>query len=313
MESSRRYLTVHQFADEMGVSKQIVNKWIRKGILEGVLRYKKGPYLIPDNNLSMERLKRGRPLVYKVDTNGPTPEKRKRGRPKSHSGPVSNPEEAKEKYNSRSKYKIPFSYDELKDLFDKGMTQQDIARLAGVSRERIRQIHAAYFAPFDISGRERYKIITKGRQKVKAIAHAEGVEKLWALIAAGEELGLIVEPIVTEYNSSRCYPNLARVNGRLCGVHYAKKISHQSTHRYYFHVNIAKNLIENAEFTIIFTGEDARPAFILPSKIILNLDWRDRYYKSLYIPEKKLPAYNNQYPKIDWWKYKEAWHQLEDN
>jgi hypothetical protein len=249
--------------------------------------------LIPDSNLSIERPKRGRPGGAR--------------------GPISSPEEAKEQYDSLPKSKVPFSYDELKDLFDKGLTQKAIAKLAGVSRERIRQIHKAYFAPFDISGRERYKAITKVRQKQKAIAQAEDVDKLWALMAVGQERGLKVEPIVTHYNLSRCYPNLARVNSHLCGVHYAKELSHQSAYRHYFHISITRNLIDGTDFTIIFTRGDAKPAFIIPSKIISGLNWKGKPYKALYIPEKKLPAYNNQYPKINWWRYEEAWHQLEDN
>jgi hypothetical protein len=293
MKSSQRYLTVRQFADEMNVGKEAVYVWLRNGILEGVLRYQSGPYLIPESNLYIKRVKRGRPVSY--------------------SGPVINPDEARKKYNSLPKYKVLFSYDELKDLFDKGMTQKDIADLAGVSRERIRQLHAAYFAPFDVSGRERYKTITRVKQKQKAIAHAEGVDKLWALIAVGRERDLKVEPIVTHYNLSRCYPNLAKVNEHLCGVHYAKHSSHASIHRYYFNVNIARNLVKNTEFTIIFTGEDARPAFVLPSKILLDLQWRGRPHKTIYLPKKKLPAYKNQYPRIDWWSYMEAWHQLENS
>jgi hypothetical protein len=276
----------------MGISKEAVYVWLRNGTLKGVLRYQRGPYLIPDSNLSIERPKRGRPGGAR--------------------GPISSPEEAKEQYDSLPKSRVPFSYDELKDLFDKGLTQKAIAKLAGVSRERIRQLHAAYFAPFDLSGRERYKIITKERQKQKATAHAEAIDKLWALKMAGLEKGLNVEPIITDYSPVRCYNNLARVNGHLCGVHYAKSTSHPSIHRSYFNVNISRSLIENTEFTIIFTGEDARPAFILPSKIISDLQWRGRPHKTIYLPEKKLLPYNNQYPKIDWWNYMEAWHQLED-
>src|SRR5262245_5755120 len=141
MESKDQMLSLTQFAKMREVSRDTVIKWIRLGRLEGVVKDDTvSKYLIPESNLSVPFM---RP-----------------GRPRRLNRLISSAEEAKEIYNSVTHRKIPFSYDELKKFFDDGMTLTSVAKMSGVSRQRIEQIYNRFFAPISISMRDRRKETT---------------------------------------------------------------------------------------------------------------------------------------------------------
>jgi len=301
MKNKYRLLTVAQFAKEKDVSKATVLYWIKKNRLKDLIRYGKGPWLIPDSNLSVEVRGPGRPPL----------------------DPPASPAEAKQRYdysvtNAGYRRKLQFSYDELQDLFDKGMVFQEIADMSGVTRQRIEQIYSTYFAPFGKSGRERRRDQTKIDQAEKADVYLEGIEKLALLRKILQKIGgYEVEPIQTKGMPWTCHVSTALVNGKRCGVYHSKisVLMTKTGRRRYYRINMSRTSVNNVEFMIIMTGKKAETIFVVPSSVISdtfkNLA-EDARYKCLYVPSEDLPVYNNNHPEINWWSYVEAWSQLID-
>lgn len=297
-----RLLTVREFCEEINVARYTVYKWLKEGRLEGVVRDHMGVYLIPESNLKIAKPGIGRPRKKRALQRG---------------GPPS-PKEARDRFNSMSfnrTRQVLFSYDELDGLFNEDLTYQQIADMAGVSRQRIEQIYSAYFAPFRGTGKDRRKNFFRKEWKERAKAHIEETEKLSLLKREAEKVGFEVRSVQTPNNPSYFYSNLIIVNDKLCGVYYS--IIHTKTGegccRTYYRFNISWAMIEQVEFIIVLTGEDAERTFIIPSKVMLNLRRTTRRYKTWYVPSDKLKTYNNQYPDIDWWSYESAWNLLESS
>lgn len=294
MKNEQRLLTIKEFAKEMGVCPDTVYKWILKGRLEGVVReYTNFPYLIPESNLSVGFMKPGRPKGIYI--------------------PITSSEEARERYN-RADYirTIPFTYDELKEMFDGGMTYEEVSVLAGVTKQRIHQVYRDYFAPFSITGRVRRKALNNERRRLRAEAHVERIEKLSLLKQIAEEIGFSVETVQSIRNPSYCYSDRLIINGKICRVNFSKvsRKTREEGHRYYYKVHISKSATKMSNFIVVLTGEGAKNIFIFPSDFIASQIPDDESGKMFYIPTDKQDPYNNIHPNIDWWQFYERWSQL---
>jgi hypothetical protein len=298
-----KLLTVKEFCKEADLCRETVRRWIKMGRLEGVTRDHMGIYLIPESNLKLGYMKPGRRKQF----------------------PFSSVDEARKNFDrslSSSNRYIPFSYNELEDLLDEGLTYQEIAELAGVSRQRVEQICKRYFAPFREIGWERRKILNEKTWEENAKAHIEEIEKLSLLKREAEKAGLEVSPVQTLNNPSYCHTNLIRVDDKLCGVYHSSipsKVA-KRCYRTYYRFNMAWSTLKQIEFVVVMIGENAEMVFIIPSEVMLNLrstsrkykgkSIRARRYKTWYVPGEKREPYNNQMPDLDWWKYEGAWELL---
>lgn len=88
------------------------------------------------------------------------------------------------------------------------------------------------------------------------------------------------------------------------------------TKRFYAHTNIRVNSVRTADFLIIQTKIENYPTqfWIIPVADCLEI-FNDKITSgaksvAFYLPVEKLPVYRNIKPKVDWWKYENAWHLL---
>jgi transcriptional regulator with XRE-family HTH domain len=299
MKVKSRLLTVKEFALEKGITRETVYNWILKGRLKDVINPGGMGYLIPESNLSVEKCFAGRPKgsIYKT--------------------PIATIDDARERYNSNrySNYNrtIPLSFDELYELFRGETTQEQVAQLTGVSRQRVQQVYKMYFAPFLSSGEARRRRLFRERWAEKAKAHVDTVEGLSIIKRIAEEKGFKVESIQADYNPSYCYSNRLLINGKLCRIYLSLvpgRVGPKNL-RKYFKVNITKAAIKDTEFVIVITGNEVRRVFIFPTKLLQSQFYEKHINKIFYLPEKQLPPYQNQHPNIDWWTWEDAWSQLE--
>lgn len=303
MKNNRRILTVTQFAKEVDVSRATVINWILSGRMEGLTRYGSGPYLIPDteHNLSLRKLSPGR---------------RKRGE-KKEPIPFSSVEEAREKFNFLRRWsyerKMTLTYDELLELFDGDATFQEIAEIVGVKRQRVHQIYDEYFKPFMASGRDRRKVLFRQRWRERAENHPDTVERLSLVKKVAEDVGFKVEAVQSPSKETRYYMDRVLINGKLCRIFFSK-VAYQIVdgYRAYHRLNVSRSAITTSDFIVIMTGENARRTFVFPSDVLLSHYKEDQKHKMFYLPTDPQEPYNNQFPKIDWWRWEEAWSLLED-
>lgn len=302
MKGKKRLLTVSQFAAERGISRCTVYMWIKKERLKDVVLHEYGLYLIPDSNLKIEKSQSGRSLGSTYKT------------------PTSSLEESRERYNLNGGLgygkKISLTFDELHQLFEEGSTLEEIANIGGVTRQRIQQIHRDYFSPFISSRRDRRKEYLRERRKERSEAYVYEIEKLAIVKQIAEERNLKVETIQAKFRLSQCYIDRLLINGKLCRVLCSEipgKIGSRNIRRYY-RLNISKSSVLSSSFVIVITGGTDRRIFIFPSKVLADqYSGKERKtYKTFYIPEFHQEPYKNMMPKINWWKYEDAWDLLEE-
>lgn len=204
-----------------------------------------------------------------------------------------------------------FKVDEVRHLH--------IARQAGLSRERVRQIYNKYFRDiFEGSrGRERREAYAhksrkdRAKQSIKCLLSND--KALAAITKSVHRAGGVVE-FVGRDNQQSVYTNRVCANGHLCSVY--KLYNSWSTpkaKREYARVTLAPSTIQTTEAVIFYSGVNGYTPliFVVPTSTLLNA-FPDLEYKrkGMVIPLKKLPSYNNQKTRIDWWQHEEAWHHL---
>lgn len=191
--------------------------------------------------------------------------------------------------------------EELLQAFAGPENQSEIAKRAGVSRERIRQIYNARFRDQlgGLSGVGRNRLNWEEK-------HFPGLEASWSpatrrVAATARENDMEVFPVpVIPRTKGRGHSHLLVINGRSCLVrtarsHYVPKVGG----RRYYHFGIRR---VKDDFTIFVTRVRI---FVVPNTML-----RDRYSHHLYLPVDKLPPYNNIQPGVDWWQYENAWELL---
>src|SRR5215468_1927337 len=84
--------------------------------------------------------------------------------------------------------------------------------------------------------------------------------------------------------------------------------------RSYFQFNLAASVLPNVDAVIFDCAAPRIPRriFVVPQQVLLSLfegATASRRMK-VYLPTQKLPVYRNQRPRVDYWKYQDAWHHL---
>lgn len=207
---------------------------------------------------------------------------------------------------------VLLTFDEMLDaLLDECLRYGDIALAAGVSRERIRQIHRDEFSlilPYRRGTgwkRQRSCTLAKRRDNIAAI-EPTGVAKIFADAATAK--GLTVEAIVRKphNNGSKVSASskVVKINGlrvAVCQSETPHFFSAGSRTRM-FNFNYGKRRCDMRAFRC---GDPLNSWFIIPINKLRHESG------SLYIPEH--PDTYRRNPQSDWlWQYREAWHLLKE-
>lgn len=289
-----RLLTVSDFAREKGIGLSTVQRWVRIGKIQGLIKSGRS-YLIPESNLSLQ-----------ID-----PRKKKQRK----RTPVMTPSQARKAYSNYiedEKNKLKISYDELKEMFDKGMTLEAIASELNVTKQRVSQIYQHYFS-FGVDGYKRRSSIQHELARDKSLKKTLDSERISHLGKTLSEVGLSMKPVQLGKGPT-FYHNVVEVNGHLCKIHLSRKDTQFAGHNYraYSRFLVTRSHLDDYEFVIVIAGEEEkRRVFVIPTEILKKQFRKMDHRKSFYLPTGEKEPYRNIYPLLDWWKYLGAWHLLQ--
>lgn len=287
--------SVTEFAREKGIHRSTVLKWVKNGKIQGLIIEGRS-YLIPEENLSI-----------------PVQKKRKSKKKK----PILMESQAREAYANTSgdrRNKLKFTYDELKEMFDEGMTLESVALAAGVTKQRVSQVYNQFFS-FGIDGYERRSAIQLEIARDRGLQALIDSERIAHLGKAVVERGLSMKPVQTG-TGPYFHKNAVEINGHLCKIHISRKDTKFAGTKYrsYSRILVTGHFLDSYEFVIAVTGEEGeRKIFIIPTGDLKGLFRKGERRKPLYLPTSEKGAYRTLSPILDWWKYLEAWRLLESS
>lgn len=187
-------------------------------------------------------------------------------------------------------------------------TYKDIGKVFGVSRERVRQWRVRFAKEFnwDQTGYQRRNVCTIQHVIQRAIdAPNSSISQVF--MDKLEAVGLTGKPVISITNHKRS--NTLSVNGYRCKLNLRKtavRISAAYRYLYYnFYTNGNLGDMDMYNFQLFGCGDN--DVYVIPTNLICFHYPKGR----IYIPT-SLDNYgwNNIFPKIDWRKYKNAWHLL---
>lgn len=232
---------------------------------------------------------------------------------------------AKARWNESKRYcarhsKRKVTFEQYFAYFRKGILNVRIAELVGLSSERIRKIYDQYFRQLfgGKSGRERMKAIALENR----IANLKYLERrlfndnatVKKIVRQARGAGCTVEA-VSGYSMYKVMHKYLLIDGHRCSVHRATyKMLIPGMKSYYARVAVRCSSITEEKAIIIHSaipGEVER-TFVIPTvalrKAMPVIMKRERTW--IYLPTKKIPAYRNHLPQMDFWRYEGAWHLL---
>lgn len=276
-KSSKQSMTLREFASRMNVNPVTVRNWLRKDLIPGAVYHPPGDrggayWEIPYEALAMKKPKRG-----------------------SEAG-------------SYKKFNI--SIEEFRNLVMQGKTQEEIGQISGVTRERVRQLYNKYLrAEFGVGWIRRVSLNDELRER-KRDEDAKKKPKLALLKSILDVVGLKFEVVAGQYHWL-AHPSKVLINGYRCKLYWCKTAlpTHEKSNHIYYRANGAGDSVEWADFLIVMCGFHGEQTFVLPSKLVRET--YPSYRTIMHIPAERYEVYNNQYPKLPWWNYYEAWSQLD--
>lgn len=293
MNNKPGFLTVRKFAEQRGITLHTVYKWIREGKLPEVVKHYGEVTYIPESYLTLE-----------ID-------RKPSGRPEGSGRPIPKLLSKEERFN-RTK-RIPFSLSELEQLLNEGKTFREIGDMAGVSYQAISHLYKHHFEHLMPTGWERRKAIINEQWKQKGKTYLDGIEHLSIIAEEAKKVGYEVEPIEKE-SIRGWHKDKILINGKICRVYHPKVpgSTSEDSNRLYYRISLSRSPLLKCDFLIALVGEGPYDIFIFPSGDILDQFGEGKHHKMLYIPSEYQDPYNNQYPKIDWWDYQQAWGRLQE-
>jgi hypothetical protein len=211
------------------------------------------------------------------------------------------------------------------ELFNLGIPQIRIAELTGLSRERIRQIYNRDFRGLfgDESGRERFAAYVLNRRLAQAAERAKERERkvfadLHPVIERARAAGCTVNFILRKKDKPlhEIEPRLLAINGHPCLIYPSVSraaIQGKGSKRRYVSVNVLYESLLAVQAVVIRTLVRRQPEyiFVIPANVVLKAYFAVLQKTArLYLPTVKTSPYNNQFPRIEHWKYEDAWHLL---
>lgn len=200
---------------------------------------------------------------------------------------------------ARTRERIP----RIREMLSRRLTMTEIAAMEGISRERVRQIWkknlAAEFP--DYTG-ERIRL--ERRQRLNRSTAARWPGEFRSVVDEAARRGIEVSPVCWS-GRWRCVSmaNEAAMDG--LRIHFLR--ARVSKGYYRFH----PPLDCGADLFLFFCGNGN--LFIVPAAELRALYPKLRWNSArthLYIPERPVPVYHNILPRLDIWRYLNAWHLI---
>jgi len=222
-----------------------------------------------------------------------------------------------EKHRGGAYKKINASFEEFLNLFSSDCNSfANIGKTFDVSREAIRLIYQKYFThlfPNRSNGRFRQRICTLKRRKLKAkTLPTDGLLREIANLALKNNF--TVERILRKIDGGgyKFATKWVKINRKKCKIAHIKHIFKLSTNvnRSYSRVQPTISVLKGFDFLIVAQDVAGYPKryFIIPTLEILR-GYENKNSRYLYIPIEKTQG---KKPKIDFWKYEDAWSLLGD-
>jgi len=202
------------------------------------------------------------------------------------------------------------SFDELFQLFENDCNQfATIGKLAGVTRERIRQMYDTYFKGFfprRQSGRKRQRIcirkkVVKRKSEAKAITD-DSPAGVSAHLAAKNNLPF-ERKLNRHENQFMLHRREISINGHKCAVRTACK----NTKGPYWSFGVRGRDVRYSEFVICIALQSGEPilTYVIPAKELEGTS--AIFMRSEAIPRRRETPWTKRH---DWSRYREAWHLL---
>jgi hypothetical protein len=201
------------------------------------------------------------------------------------------------------------TFEELFEYFKQPASSHiAIAEKLALSRERVRQLYETYFQEiFGISAQDRRdeytREILKHHPRMKVVA------------AQASEAGCLFQliPVRADKRILPCRSS-ALVNGHLCSVHFARTDARMKKSHTYGRIHVPTETLYSVYALICHVSVKGLPerTFILPAQDIRIAYGvlRDQKSHSLYLPFDRPIHLKSARPKIDYWKYENAWKLL---
>jgi len=221
--------------------------------------------------------------------------------------------------------KSSFSFENFFERFkDEGVRLSALQKDTGLTRERLRQIYNQYFRPLfgNRSGKERLHnhVVRTRFAKIKE-AEAELFstnELIRRAVTDARARGFVVEAVPLQTTGEEVgvvSTTLLRINGHLCSVKRASRIfATRGMRKRYISTTVALSVLEQVDMLIIYTEPEGLPerTFILSTKDIRAAYRRPitQTFRTLYLPTEKPSQSRDNYSRLKYWKYKDAWRLL---
>ena len=207
---------------------------------------------------------------------------------------------------------------QIRDRVLTGATFADVAREAGVTGERIRQVWVKRIAPTMPEGfktgmqikRMRRPLVVKQKLESKA-AKVPHFQKL-RLIA--ERAGLVIEPLRMRRSDDHIVVKTRsiKIGNYICRLHLiANTFSpNPKFDNEYWCTLVSSAALKVSDYSLFLPDcpENPELVFVVPSSVLLaTLDNRKK--AQVYIPTKHKPNYHKS-PRFEWWDYADKWEQL---
>lgn len=226
---------------------------------------------------------------------------------------------ARQRFYSRKKNKIPYSFEELFDLFNTDtISFSEIAQRAGVTKQAIQKLYYRHFKHLfsGKSGVDRVVSATPQRRALKIERAKQTFDQVPWLKLIGRQAqaaGLRVEAVPVARSPGTIYRERLIINGHTCSIHLLTKKykPNPKNNGWFVHMSASTAKLEQAEFVIVRTAVKGLPGhtFVVPVSIILKAHKGSATPPSInfWLPTKKRPTHKN---RIDWWAYENSWRLL---
>lgn len=208
---------------------------------------------------------------------------------------------------------------EVKDRVFAGATFADVAREAGVTGERIRQVWVKEIAPTMPEGlktgfqikRTRRPLVVKQKLETKA-AEVPHLHKLRLIV---EKAGLVFEPIQASRPAGHVVVKrqVVKIGNYTCRVYLVANTFRPAPgyENEYWRTTVTPITLKGLDFSLFLVDCLEKPelVFVVPSNLLLAT-LGDQKIATVYIPTKHKPNYHRKSSRFEWWDYANKWEQL---
>ncbi len=215
---------------------------------------------------------------------------------------------------AKTRTKINLTYDSFLQLFQEGHNFTSIGRRLGIRKETVWRYYNCYFkSVIGLTGTQR---LYGGKREKRELILREIPEKggtLGVIARAAEKAGLTVRrtPKIGSSFTLRKFGLL--IDGNLCRIHRLRNVhsAPRTTQRYVRAVVHRTRRVPYVAhiFSVKISGKNCR-ILVVPTYVLNRLTGREGRVE-INIPIHQRPLYHNRAPRIDWWKYENAWHLLD--